>query len=89
MGEPQDDPPTLPLVSDGRDYALHAAPDGARFILRFKGEQMAADIVGEDAERFRKDLDEVRLQFPGADPDRVLAQLWDQGGYSWLAVEDG
>jgi hypothetical protein len=22
-------------------------------------------------------------------PDQTLAQLWDQGGYSWLAAQDG
>lgn len=89
MGEQQDHAPTLPLVSDGQDYTLHAAPDGTRFVLRFKVEQMIADLAGEDAERFRKDLDEVKSQFPQASADQVLAQLWDQGGYSWLAVQDG
>lgn len=86
MGEQSD--VALSVVSDGTEYSLSAAPDGSRYILRFKAESMTADITGEDAERFQKDYDEVKSQFPDANADQLLAQLWDQGGYSWLAVQD-
>ncbi len=77
----------LRLVSEGDEYELLASPDQASFILRFKPERLAAHLQGEDAVRFRADFDAVKLQLPAATPDRVLARLWDQGGYSWLAAE--
>ncbi|MFS8035761.1 hypothetical protein ACI7BZ_02160 [Xanthobacter sp. AM11] len=79
----------LELVSDGEEYTLHAAGDGTHFLLRFKPDGLAADLSGEDAERFRADYDAVKSQFPDWSSDQVLAQLWDQGGYSWLAAQDG
>ena len=30
-----------------------------------------------------------QVQYPDWKPDQTLAQLWDQGGYSWLAAQDG
>ncbi|MEP9356654.1 hypothetical protein ABLE93_24260 [Xanthobacter sp. KR7-65] len=79
----------LPLVSDGDEFTLHAASDQSRFVLRFKPDGLAADLMGEDAERFRGDYETVKSQFPDWSSDQVLAQLWDQGGYSWLAAQDG
>jgi hypothetical protein len=38
--------------------------------------------------RFKADYDTVMQQMPGSDPDQILAQLWDQGGYSWLAAAE-
>lgn len=80
---------TLNTVSDGDDYTLLASGDETHFVLRFKPEALAADIAGEDAERFRNDYKAVKAQFPDWSSDQVLAQLWDQGGYSWLAAQDG
>lgn len=79
----------LRLVSEGDEYELLASPDQASFILRFKPERLAAHLQGDDALRFRADYDAVKRQLPSAAPDRMLAQLWDQGGYSWLAAEEG
>ena len=31
----------------------------------------------------------VALKDDSYKPDQTLAQLWDQGGYSWLAAQDG
>ena len=39
--------------------------------------------------RFRADYETIQRQFPDWKPDQTLAQLWDQGGYSWLAAQDG
>jgi len=79
----------LRLVSEGDQYQLLAGPDDSSFVLRFKADRLAAHLTGEDAERFRTDYDAVRIQLPAAAPDRMLAQLWDQGGYGWLAAEEG
>lgn len=86
MSEPDQE---FRLVADGEEYQLLATPDDTSFILRFKPDHLAARLSGEDAERFRTDYDAVRIQLPAAAPDQMLAQLWDQGGYSWLAAEEG
>ncbi|MFG1416308.1 hypothetical protein V5F38_03220 [Xanthobacter sp. V0B-10] len=87
MSGARDEP--FETLCEGQDYALQASRDGALFVLRFKAEQMTATIEGEDAERFRSDFDAVKAQYPDWTCDRLLAQLWDQGGYSWLAIQDG
>ncbi len=79
----------LTLLGDGDEFTLHGAGDQTHFVLRFKPDGMVADISGEDAERFRGDYETVRAQYPGWSSDQVLAQLWDQGGYSWLASPEG
>jgi hypothetical protein len=79
----------LTLVAEGSEYELLASEDSAAFLLRFKTDHMAAHLEGDDAARFRADYDAVKLQFPAWNPDQMLAQLWDQGGYSWLAAQEG
>lgn len=81
--------PPLTLVAEGAEYALLASDDRAAFVLRFKTDRLAAHLAGEDAVRFRTDYDIIKNQFPTWTPDQTLAQLWDQGGYSWLAAQDG
>lgn len=75
-------------IAEGEEYELLAGEDGASFILRSKVDFSAAHLQGEDAARFRTDYDAIRLQFPDWKPDQTLAQLWDQGGYSWLASQE-
>lgn len=80
--------PLTPL-EEGVEFELLAADDGAAFILRFKTDRLVAHLQGEDATRFSVDYEAIRRQFPSWKPDQTLAQLWDQGGYSWLAAQDG
>jgi len=75
------------LLEEGAEFALSAGQSGFR--LRNKAEGMCADLQDADAERFRADYDEIKIRSPDWTPDQVLAQLWDQGGYSWLAREEG
>jgi hypothetical protein len=75
-------------IAEGEEYELLAGEDGASFILRSKVDFSTAHLQGEDAARFRTDYDAIRLQFPDWKPDQTLAQLWDQGGYSWLASQE-
>ncbi len=79
----------LMLITEGPDYELRASQDRAAFMLRFKADHLAAHLQGDDAARFRADYDAIKLQFPGWTADQMLAQLWDQGGYSWLAAQEG
>lgn len=76
-------------MEDGAEYSLLSSPDGASFLLRYKADGLTATLSGEDASRFRQDYDEIKGKFPNWSADQVLAQLWDQGGYSWLAEQDG
>jgi hypothetical protein len=75
-------------IAEGEEYELLAGEDGTSFILRSKVDFSTAHLHGEDAARFRADYDAIRLQFPDWKPDQTLAQLWDQGGYSWLASQE-
>ncbi|MBV5269407.1 MAG: hypothetical protein JZU55_05165 [Afipia sp.] len=77
------------LISEGEDYQLLAGEDGVSFVLRSKAEHLVAHLRGDDAMRFRADYDAIRVQYPAWKPDQTLAQLWDQGGYSWLAAQEG
>jgi len=77
------------LIAQGNDYELFASADQASFILRSKADFYTAHLQGEDAARFQADYQAIQRQYPDWKPDQTLAQLWDQGGYSWLAAQDG
>ena len=81
--------PSVSLIAEGKDYELLGSADQASFILRSKADFYTAHLQGEDAARFQADYQAIRLQYPDWKPDQTLAQLWDQGGYSWLAAQDG
>jgi hypothetical protein len=84
-----ENPAPLTLVEEGSEYELLGSQDRTAFALRFKADHLTAHLQGDDATRFRADYEAIRLQFPAWKPDQTLAQLWDQGGYSWLAAQDG
>jgi len=79
----------LRLVEEGSEYALLSSTDSSVFALCFKPDNLTAHLEGEDAARFRQDYATIRQQFPAWKADQTLAQLWDQGGYSWLAAQEG
>lgn len=76
------------VVAQGTDFELLSLDCGSAFVLRFKPEHLSAHLQGDDATRFREDYEAMIAQHPGWQADQTLAQLWDQGGYSWLATED-
>ncbi|HTV33151.1 MAG TPA: hypothetical protein VME69_08605 [Methylocella sp.] len=82
------EPSTLCIVESGNEYELLAAEDRSAFALRFKTDHLISNIEGEDAIRFQKDYEDIKSQYPDWPADQTLAQLWDQGGYSWLAIEE-
>ncbi len=84
-----DDLPAADPLADGVDYALAASADGRIYWLSFKPEHQIARLEGEDAARFQSDHAAVVAQFPDWTVDQTLAQLWDQGGYGWLATDGG
>lgn len=73
------------LVEEGDEYALFSLPGEAAYRLHYKTDRLMARLQGDDAIRFRNDYRLVRQHYPGWTPDQALAQLWDQGGYGWLA----
>ena len=73
------------LLEDGADYTLSSAADGEEYVLRNKADGLDAELRGEDAVRFRQDYEELKARNPDWRADQLLAQLWDQGGYGWLA----
>ena len=77
------------VIAEGTEYELLSSDDGAAFVLRFKTDQLTAHLQGDDAIRFRADYEALKMQYPAWQADQMLAQLWDQGGYSWLAEQDG
>lgn len=85
----REDQASVSPIAEGRDYELLASEDRDCFILRSKADFFAAHLQGEDATRFQADYEAIQRQFPDWKPDQTLAQLWDQGGYSWLAAQDG
>jgi hypothetical protein len=76
------------LIEEGADYALSIAQDESGFLLRSKQEGTIAVLNGEDCSRFRQDYKEIKERYPQWGSDQLLAQLWDQGGYGWLAQQD-
>ncbi|HUI22025.1 MAG TPA: hypothetical protein VLZ74_13405 [Methylocella sp.] len=78
----------LRVVAAGTEYELLASQDETSFLLRYKTENLSARLQGDDAARFRADYEAIKSQFPTWPTDQTLAQLWDQGGYSWLAIEE-
>jgi len=80
---------SVSMIAEGQEFELLASADKASFMLRSKADALTAHLQGEDATRFQTDYEAVQRQFPDWKPDQTLAQLWDQGGYSWLAAQDG
>jgi hypothetical protein len=75
-------------LESGAEYDLSASQCLTRYLLRNKAEGMVAELAGDDAARFRQDYEELKLRYPDWNADRLLAQLWDQGGYGWLAQQE-
>jgi len=78
---------SMTLVEGGKEYELLASDDKQTYALISKIEEQTAILQGEQLEAFHAEFDLVRKQYPAYTPDQRLAQIWDQGGYSWLAAE--
>jgi hypothetical protein len=78
---------SMNFIEGGDEYELLAAEDKATYLLIFKTESQTAMLQGEQLAAFLAEFDLVRRQYPAYTPDQRLAQIWDQGGYSWIAAE--
>lgn len=77
------------LLAEGVQFVLSTNDGCTEYLLRNKEEASTAHLDGEDAEAFNQEYAAIKSQFPEYSTDQMLAQLWDQGGYSWMAVSDG
>ena len=77
------------LLEEGAEYALSASTRHNGFRLHNKSEGSCALLQDEDARRFLNDFQELKARSPDWSADQILAQLWDQGGYGWLATQEG
>lgn len=73
-------------VEGGEEYELRSNEDRTAYTLRFKTEDLIVSLQGEALEAFLKEYNLIKLQYPQYGADQRLAQIWDQGGYSWLAA---
>jgi len=74
------------LIDEGKLFALSISDAGTEYILHNKEENSSAHLEGDDATAFIQEYETLKTQFPAYDADQLLAQIWDQGGYSWMAV---
>jgi hypothetical protein len=78
------------VLEDGAEYALLCSnAQQSVFRLRNKSEASCALIENDDALRFQADYQALKSGNPDWDADKILAQLWDHGGYGWLAEQEG
>lgn len=76
------------VIAEGAQFALLSCGNDATYVLRSKADSTSAYVEGDDIAAFLRDYDAIKSQYPSYDTDQTLAQLWDQGGYSWMAVPD-
>ncbi len=76
------------VIAEGEQFALRSLGNGAAYVLSCKEESASAHVQGDDVAGFLLEYESIKSQYPGYDTDQTLAQLWDQGGYSWMAVPD-
>jgi hypothetical protein len=74
------------FVEGGDEYELRANEDSSAYSLRFKTEDQIVSLQGADLESFLKEYNLIKVQYPQYSADQRLAQIWDQGGYSWFAA---
>ncbi|MFA5985573.1 MAG: hypothetical protein WC782_16260 [Methylococcaceae bacterium] len=77
---------TYTLITEGKQFALSSSADGLAYRLFNKEDNSTAHLEGDDAAAFSSEYDSMKSQFTTYDADQLLAQLWDQGGYSWMAT---
>lgn len=80
---------SMAIIAEGSQFALSSTPGGANCVLRSKEDNTAAHLQDEDARALLRDYASIQAQYPAYTTDQSLVQLWDQGGYSWMAVPDG
>lgn len=81
-------PEPVNVVAEGERFSLVSSEDGTVYVLRSKEDMTSTFVEGEDLAAFLAEYENTRSAYPDYSTDQTLAQLWDQGGYSWMAVPD-
>ena len=81
-------PEPIVVVAEGEHYTLLSCGNGATWVLRSRDDRASACIDNGDVDAFVKEYASIKQQYPDYTDNQILAQLWDQGGYNWLAVPD-
>jgi hypothetical protein len=76
------------MIAEGQLFSLASCGDGTVYVLRSKEDKTSTFVEGEDVAAFLAEYENTKSAYPDYDADQTLAQLWDQGGYSWMAVAD-
>lgn len=75
------------VIPAGQEFELNVSSDRRCFVLLSKADHFIAHLEGADAARFEADYSAVRRRLPHLNSDQTLAQLWNNGGYSWYAAQ--
>lgn len=76
------------VIAEGPQFVLHSRDNGASYVLSSKEDRTSTYVQGDDVAAFLREYESIKTQYPGYSADQTLAQLWDQGGYSWMAEPD-
>jgi hypothetical protein len=82
-------PEPIDVIAEGELFSLVSCGNGTVYVLRSKEDKTSTSVEGEDIAAFLAEYENTKSAYPDYSTDQTLAQLWDQGGYSWMAVPDG
>lgn len=76
------------VIAEGPQFALFSRDNGASYVLSSKEDRASTHVQGDDVAAFLREYESIKTQYPAYSADQALAQLWDQGGYNWMAEPD-
>jgi hypothetical protein len=84
----RDLPEPVEVIAEGDQFSLLSCGGGTLYVLRSKEDKTSTFIEGDEIVSFLKEYETTKTSYPDFSADQTLSQIWDQGGYSWMAVSD-
>ena len=81
-------PEPTEVIAEGEQFSMISCGNGSLYALRSKEDKTSAYIEGGDIPTFLAEYENAKTAYPAYNADQILSQIWDQGGYSWMAVPD-
>lgn len=81
-------PEPIEVIAEGEQYAMLSCGNGTLYVLRSKEDKTSTFVEGDDIAEFIAEYEKTKSAYPDYKADQILSQLWDQGGFSWMAVPD-
>lgn len=81
-------PEPIETLAEGEKFSLLSCAGGTLYVLRSREDKTSTYVEGDDIEAFLQEYEGTKTSYPEYSDDQVLAQIWDQGGFSWMAVAD-